>query len=137
MEEQRVDGQGAGPAAQEQGALAAAKRAEELEAALRDHAMEPGEPSVEFRLAVLLHGSGRHEEAARAFAACVEACEAQGKPSYYLDAGRLGRSASLLAAGDPRAALDGLGQVGASARLWLGELFDAQGLGNAAREALR
>ena len=110
-------------------------RGEELEAARRARELAPGEPSVEFRLAVLLHGSGDFEGAAKAFGAAAQSSAELGEAAY-LDAGRLGRCACLLELGDPAGALEGLAGVGPAAQLWLGSLHDARSVAEAAKAAL-
>lgn len=99
----------------------------QLEASRCEREEGNSDPSLDFRIAVLLHGMGRHEEAERAFFAC-EMNSIREPGGNYLEAAILGRSECLCLLGRVHEARETLARAPESAQLWLGSLVSMRSI---------
>ena len=107
----------------------------ELEEALAAREADPGQPAIEFRLALLLHAKGESSKALEAFGDCARSSMELGQETYK-DAARLGSAACWLEMSNPGKAIECLEGVDSASKLWLGYTADAQTILSKARAML-
>lgn len=103
--------------------------------ALRSESEEGNaDPSLDFRIAVILHGMGRWADAERAFCDC-EMNSIREAGGNYLEASILGRVECLRSLGRVQEAREVLERAPESAQLWLGSLVSRESLSAALESA--